>query len=575
MQSETNEEQGSKDSIFSVFLKTPIGSVGFSTRTENALANAGIRTIGGILRKKRIPLSNIKGLGVVGLAEIEEKLAGEFPKTPEDKGKKTHLESSPTTTMKTPVELFGFSARTRNALSRGRIRTIAGLIRRKISDLLEIRGMGVKSIEEIKEKLNNSVGVSNENQEPALPSLDVPLPSIDTFGIHNGLKFNSKDDIVDMLAARFGVDREDIEGPSRRKELVVVRDLVAYFLRRYAEMSYPAIGRLLGGRDHTTIIHSYKKIQNSLDEEKDFESKFAELVAKARAIKERKLHIEQRIIPEIITHVRSQVLLLRSRPKFKEISNRDLKILELYREGLTLENIGKAIGVTRERIRQVVEKTVRQFAINESVTRDITMDADILLQEEKKKRSEAQKKAAVVQSSKKEDRRWSRYYIACRTCGTTAIPHVRKGLCEQCVGQFRADRRETIISEHHARCDSCGKTRPEALALYGRDLYITKDRRVLCKACFRQFSGKKLGGYKNFEWSRFYQSCISCETTSIPHHKKGLCEKCGNKITDKEREARVNRGCNYCGLTRMEAKNKFGRDLYITKDGSVSCMGCF
>ena len=142
MQSETNEEQGSKDSIFSVFLKTPIGSVGFSARTENALANAGIRTIGGILRKKRIPLSNIKGLGVVGLAEIEEKLAGEFPKTPEDKGKKTHLESSPTTTMKTPVELFGFSARTRNALSRGRIRTIAGLIRRKISDLLEIRGMG-------------------------------------------------------------------------------------------------------------------------------------------------------------------------------------------------------------------------------------------------------------------------------------------------------------------------------------------------------------------------------------------------------------------------------------------------
>ena len=40
-----------------------------------------------------------------------------------------------------------------------------------------------------------------------------------------------------------------------------------YILREYFNISYPAIGKEIGGRDHTTVIHSYEKIQQKLKED--------------------------------------------------------------------------------------------------------------------------------------------------------------------------------------------------------------------------------------------------------------------------------------------------------------------
>jgi hypothetical protein len=160
-------------------------------------------------------------------------------------------------------------------------------------------------------------------------------------------------------------------------------------------------------------------------------------------------------------------------------------------------------------------------------------------------------------------------------CETTTIPHIKKGLCEQCAGHFRDDRREEIVRQHGNKCDSCALLRDEVIASFGRDFYITKDKRVYCQKCFLKTTGKKLGGYKNYIWSRFFPECKSCGTTYFPHFRTGLCEKCGNKITDKKRETLCKGGCSTCGLNRTEAKNRFGRDLYITKDGKIYCMKCF
>jgi len=56
------------------FLKTRIESLGLSTRTENALDIAGIRTVGGLVRKKEEDILNIEGLGDKGLQEIKRVL---------------------------------------------------------------------------------------------------------------------------------------------------------------------------------------------------------------------------------------------------------------------------------------------------------------------------------------------------------------------------------------------------------------------------------------------------------------------------------------------------------------------
>ena len=58
-------------------LKTRIESLGVSARTQNALSNANIRTIGGLVRKKEKDLLEIEGLGAKGIQEIRKAL-GEF-----------------------------------------------------------------------------------------------------------------------------------------------------------------------------------------------------------------------------------------------------------------------------------------------------------------------------------------------------------------------------------------------------------------------------------------------------------------------------------------------------------------
>lgn len=56
------------------FLKTRVDSLGLSTRTENALENANIRTVGGLVRKKEQDILSIEGLGPKGVQEIKRVL---------------------------------------------------------------------------------------------------------------------------------------------------------------------------------------------------------------------------------------------------------------------------------------------------------------------------------------------------------------------------------------------------------------------------------------------------------------------------------------------------------------------
>lgn len=57
------------------FLKTRIESIGLSARTQNALSNANIRTVGGLARKKERDLLDVDGLGAKGIQEIRAVLA--------------------------------------------------------------------------------------------------------------------------------------------------------------------------------------------------------------------------------------------------------------------------------------------------------------------------------------------------------------------------------------------------------------------------------------------------------------------------------------------------------------------
>lgn len=71
-------------------------------------------------------------------------------------------------------------------------------------------------------------------------------------------------DIVNIIANHYGVTEDVIYDKTRRKEIVKARQVAMYILREDFNISYPLIGSKLGGRDHTTAIHSHLKIKEDL-----------------------------------------------------------------------------------------------------------------------------------------------------------------------------------------------------------------------------------------------------------------------------------------------------------------------
>jgi len=71
-------------------------------------------------------------------------------------------------------------------------------------------------------------------------------------------------DIIKIVSGFYNVDENSIYEKTRRKEVVKPRQLIMYILREEYSISYPTIGQKLGGRDHTTVIHSCEKVKNDL-----------------------------------------------------------------------------------------------------------------------------------------------------------------------------------------------------------------------------------------------------------------------------------------------------------------------
>jgi chromosomal replication initiator protein len=71
-------------------------------------------------------------------------------------------------------------------------------------------------------------------------------------------------EIVKTVADYYHVNDSLIYNKTRRKDIIKPRQIIMYILREEYDISYPVIGDKLGGRDHTTVIHSYEKIKREL-----------------------------------------------------------------------------------------------------------------------------------------------------------------------------------------------------------------------------------------------------------------------------------------------------------------------
>lgn len=71
-------------------------------------------------------------------------------------------------------------------------------------------------------------------------------------------------EIVKIVSTFYNIDEESIYEKTRKKEVVKPRQVVMYILREDMNISYPSIGEKLGGRDHTTVIHSCEKVKEDI-----------------------------------------------------------------------------------------------------------------------------------------------------------------------------------------------------------------------------------------------------------------------------------------------------------------------
>ena len=77
-------------------------------------------------------------------------------------------------------------------------------------------------------------------------------------------KMMSVKDVVKVVSEFYNVEEDSIYNKTRKKEVVRPRQVVMYILREDFSISFPSIGDKLGGRDHTTVIHSYEKIKEAM-----------------------------------------------------------------------------------------------------------------------------------------------------------------------------------------------------------------------------------------------------------------------------------------------------------------------
>lgn len=79
--------------------------------------------------------------------------------------------------------------------------------------------------------------------------------------------------IISIVSEHFGVSAEDITSKKRNSEYVLPRQIVMYLCRNMTDTPYTSIGKLLGKKDHTTVIHGVKKIEEDMSHNEELRNK--------------------------------------------------------------------------------------------------------------------------------------------------------------------------------------------------------------------------------------------------------------------------------------------------------------
>ena len=99
----------------------------------------------------------------------------------------------------------------------------------------------------------------------SLPSFEIIKNIVSGFAPTKTKKNITSKHLMDVICDFYNLEMEDLLGKTRERRIAMPRQVLMYLMREEMKNSFPSIGKELGGRDHTTVMHACKKIRKEVE----------------------------------------------------------------------------------------------------------------------------------------------------------------------------------------------------------------------------------------------------------------------------------------------------------------------
>ena len=160
--------------------------------------------------------------------------------------------------------------------------------------LKKLQADGIRIPDQVVEYLAYSVDTNIRELEGVIISL-IAHASLTKDQIHLELAKQTLQNIVTDIDSEVGIDyiqktvsdyfkveQEDLKAKTRKREIVIARQVAMYFSKDYTNHSLKSIGYHFGGRDHSTVIHAVQSVNDMMDTNAKFRYSIDELKKKLK-----------------------------------------------------------------------------------------------------------------------------------------------------------------------------------------------------------------------------------------------------------------------------------------------------
>jgi chromosomal replication initiator protein len=151
------------------------------------------------------------------------------------------------------------------------------------ADVVQYVARKVESnIRELEGALNKIIALAGLHQRNL--TIELAIQALTDQAIEERRKSITPEQIVDLITGYYAISRAEICGKGRRKDLVRPRQIAMYLIREEAGSSLVEIGGVLGGRDHSTVVHGIEKIERQLDTDQRLRNEVMDLRERLYAV---------------------------------------------------------------------------------------------------------------------------------------------------------------------------------------------------------------------------------------------------------------------------------------------------